>query len=147
MMEICAIIGLKQLETWPERPSARTKSAANLHEAMSGNQRHQDDQTAIEPDADLDVPSLILIKEGFGVPRNIVVKKLHEKGVMVRQYYEPCHQMPAYQYNPKYPCHVKLAVTEQIAEQVIALPVFDHMLPGDIAEIASALRSIQKENS
>ena len=146
MMEICAIIGLKQLETWPERTSARTESAASLHEAMSEIKGIK----AIKPPSN-QMPIWtyypILIKEGFGVPRNIVVKKLHEKGVMVRQYYEPCHQMPAYQYNPKYPCHVKLAVTEHIAEQVIALPVFDHMLPGDIAEIASALRSIQKENS
>ena len=145
MMELCAIIGMKQLETWPERKLARTVSVSALYEAM---EEIKGIGCIKPPSNQMPIWTYypILIKERFGVPRNIVVKKLHEKGIMVRKYYEPVHLQPAYQYNPKYPSgHVKLAVTEHIAEQVIALPLYDHMTVEEITEIASALRKIQKE--
>lgn len=144
MMEICAIIGLKQLETWPERKLARTESVANLHDAL---EEIKGIKTIKCPTNQMPIWTYypILIKEKFGVDRDTVIKKLHEKGVMVRKYYEPCHLMPAYKYNAKYPSHVKLAVTEYVADQVIALPVYDHMSDEEVKQIASALRSIQKE--
>lgn len=144
MMEVCAIIGLKQLETWPERILARTDSACGLHLALS---EIKGIKTVKCPSNQMPIWTYfpILIKEKFGVDRDTVVKKLHEKGIMVRTYYEPCHLMPAYKYNAKYPNHVKLAVTEYVAGQVIALPVYTDMKDEEIREIASAFLSIQKE--
>jgi dTDP-4-amino-4,6-dideoxyglucose len=145
MIEVCAIIGLKQLETWPERRLARSVAEAALHDTL---EEIRGIKLIKPPSNQMPIWTYmpILVTDNFGVPRDIVVKKLHEKGIMVRQYYEPCHLMPAYQYNPKYPSgHVKLAVTEHIAEQVIALPVYGDMKKKEINEISGALRSIQKE--
>jgi dTDP-4-amino-4,6-dideoxyglucose len=145
MMEICAIIGLKQLEGWPERIAQRSIAASALYEEL-------EDIKGIKlvkcPVKQMPIWTYmpIFIEDKFNVPRDTVVKKLHEKGIMVRKYYEPCHLQPAFQYNPKYPSgHVKLAVTEHIASQVIALPVYSDMKIEEIKEIAVALRSIQKE--
>jgi dTDP-4-amino-4,6-dideoxygalactose transaminase len=146
MIEICAIIGLKQLETWPERKLARSVAASALYEEL---EEIRGLKLVKCPSNQMPIWTYIpaLVKEKFGVDRDTVVKKLHEKGIMVRKYYEPCHQMPAFRFNPKYPNHVKLAVTEHVAEQVIALPLYSDMKPEEIKEIGDALRSIQKEFS
>lgn len=145
MQEVNAIIGLKQLETWPERLAKRTESVSRLYDALDEikglrafkPQPHQNPSWTYYP---------IFIEQAFGVPRNIVVSKLHERGIMVRKYYEPCHLQPAYMLNPKFQSgHVRLNVTEHLAEQVIAVMVYDKMTIEDIGQIASALRVIQKE--
>ncbi len=145
MTEVCAIIGIKQLETWQERKDSRSDSAAKL---ISGLEEIKGIGVFAPPQGQRPIWAYmpILIREKFGVPRDTVIKKLHEKVIMVRKYYEPCHLQPAFQYNPKYPSgHIKLAVTEHVAEQVIALPVYDDMKQEEIKAISSALRSIQKE--
>jgi len=143
MTEVCAIVGLKQLETWQDRSISRVNSATAL-------------RAALEDIKGIRIPKLqtghipiytyfpILIQQSFGLPRNIVVKKLHEKGIMVRQYYDPCHLSPAYSGN--YPSgYVRLPVTEHVAEQVIALPLYDEMSEAEIKQIASAFWSLQRE--
>jgi dTDP-4-amino-4,6-dideoxygalactose transaminase len=147
MTEICAIIGLKQLESWPERILNRLDGAAVIHDALGDIKGlHR----VLPPSNQMPIWTYypVLIEQSFGVPRNIVVKKLHERGIMVRQYYEPCHKQPAYMLNPKFPSgHVPLKVTEHVAEQVIALPVFDEMEEAESNQIATAFKEIQKEAS
>ena len=145
MPEICAIIGLKQLDGWPERKLKRELAASALYEALDGIKGLR---RIVPPSNQMPIWTYypVFIEQSFGVPRNIVAKKLHDRGIMVRQYYEPCHKQPAYMLNPKFPSgHVPLKVTEHVAEQVIALPVFDDYQDDETEQIASAFKAIQQE--
>ena len=145
MQEINAIIGLKQLETWSVRLIARTDSATGLRTALEDIKglRVFD---APENHNPVWTYQPVFIQHNFGASRDAVVKKLHDRGIMVRTYYEPCHQMPAYMLNPNFPSgHVPLRVTEHVAAQVIALPVYDDMTDDEIKQIASAFKAIQRD--
>jgi dTDP-4-amino-4,6-dideoxyglucose len=145
MTEICAIVGLKQLGKWPQRLASRAKSVARMHEALDSItgfrafEPHRMQSWTYYP---------VFIKPEFMVARDTVVEKLHERGIMVRKYYEPCHLQPAYLHNPKsLSSDLKLTVTEHVAAQIIALPVYDELTDGDAEQIAEAFKAIQRGES
>jgi dTDP-4-amino-4,6-dideoxygalactose transaminase len=90
----------------------------------------------------------VFIEPEFIVARDAVVDKLHERGIMVRKYYEPCHLQPGYLHNPKFASgNVRLIVTEHVSAQIIALPVYDELSDDDTKQIAKAFCAIQRGES
>lgn len=138
MLEICAIIGLKQLESWSQKVRWRMTFADELADAIA------------------DIPGVtviraphgqhpvwlyrpILIEDKFGLSRDAVVAELKKAGINTRTYYRPCHTLSCYYVGQSLP------VTEIIANKVIALPVYNNMQPDEIMMIADMLRKIQKD--
>jgi dTDP-4-amino-4,6-dideoxy-D-glucose transaminase len=69
--------------------------------------------------------------------RDVVLKRLHERGVMARKYYAPClHQTPAFQRYARGP----LPISEEIGRQIIALPCYSDITDGEMHTIVKAVQ-------
>lgn len=136
MLEICALIGLKQLETWDFRLQSRIGSAAKLRQALDGIEGLKV-YRAPENQQPTWVYQPVFIEPEFGKSRDEVVQQLRVKGIGVREYYPACHWMPIY--GP--PRH--LSVATKLALQVISLPVYDFMEDSEIDTIAKAFKEIR----
>jgi dTDP-4-amino-4,6-dideoxy-D-glucose transaminase len=136
MTEICAAVGLRQLEGWHQRVAARMDNANRLREALTGieglgvqrpNWPHQPVWT-YQP---------VFIEPEFGRSRLAVMAALLVRGIQTRAYYwPPCHKLTCYDRGESLP------VTERLAEQVLALPVYDSMSPEEIDHIAKTFKEI-----
>lgn len=144
MLEICAAIGLKQLEDWPHRLARRVEAAVRLRQALVDQslpglrvQRAPLGQSPVW----LHQP--VFIEPAFGLGRDAVMAALALKGIQTRPYYRACHQLACYTRMTTHAGPRHLPVTERLAAQVIALPVYDGMLDAEIAQIATAFRDIR----
>ena len=69
--------------------------------------------------------------------RDAVLKRLHERGVMARTYYAPClHQTPAFKRYARGP----LPISEEIGQQIIALPCYSDLTDGEMHTIVKAVQ-------
>jgi perosamine synthetase len=82
----------------------------------------------------------IRVTEGFGLSRDAVVQKLNEAGVGTGIYYPlPIHRQPFYKelgYDGSYP------VSEQLASEVISLPIHPSIMTKDLDFIADTIRGM-----
>ncbi len=83
---------------------------------------------------------IITIDAGaFGVERDLVAPALHAEGVPTRPYYAPpVHRQQAYAHVESAP----LPVTEQLAERVMALPIWSEMTTDQADGVCDALERI-----
>jgi dTDP-4-amino-4,6-dideoxyglucose len=136
MAEVNALIGLRNLETWQYRATARVESGIRLRRALDSVLGVK---TIIPPLGQSPIWTYqpIRVLPNFGKSRDQVAASLVEKGIGVRKYYTPCHMLSVYRKD-----HTRnLRVTEMIASQVIALPVYDEMMDTEIEQIVDALRA------
>ena len=69
--------------------------------------------------------------------RDVVLKRLHERGVLARKYYAPCiHQTPAFKRYARGP----LPISEAIGQQIIALPCYSDLTDGEMHTIVKAVQ-------
>lgn len=131
MTEICALIGLERLRTWPQDRAARVVAGQSMRAILS----HLEGIT---------LPSILSGSEPIwcympvildrGIDREAVIRHMAAAGVETRKYYLPCHREGS------------LPVTEDIAPRVLALPVYNHMGEDEIADICEALQgAVRKE--
>ena len=138
MMEISAIIGLKQLETFEERLSQRLDSSFRLEEALDGINGVRV-ITAPKGQSPVWTYRPILIDEDkFGKSRDQVASELHLAGIQVRKYYRACNKLKCF-----YPPSAILPVSEMIASQVISLPLYDNMSMDECQKISRSLKEIK----
>jgi dTDP-4-amino-4,6-dideoxyglucose len=137
MLEICALVGLRQLEHWIPRARLRADSAERLQKALMGIdglrvQQAPPGQTPIwtyQP---------VFIEPEFGRTRLAVMGALVARGIQPRAYYwPPCHKMACYDRGESLP------VTERLSSQVISLPVYDNMTDDEIGYIAQTFKEIR----
>jgi dTDP-4-amino-4,6-dideoxygalactose transaminase len=77
----------------------------------------------------------------FGCDRDEAADLLARRNLHVRKYYSPpCHRMSVYAAKRHQP---SLPVTERIAHNVIALPIYNDMGDEECAGIVEAFRRIQ----
>lgn len=140
MMEVCALIGLIQLERFGGIPPLRNTRAAQLRVALG---EVPGVRCIIAPKNQMPIwmmQPIMIDAEEFGMSRDDVVKALHRREIMVRKYYSPpCHLMEAYRTD------LQLPVTERAAREVIALPIYNDMKQSEVQQIADAIAEIQKE--
>jgi dTDP-4-amino-4,6-dideoxygalactose transaminase len=138
MQEINALIGLEQLKTWRDIPLVRSSSALDIAEII---QDVPGVKCIFGPDDQIPVWTYlpILIDEEFGMSRDDVMAALAKRWIMTRKYYEACHLNPVYAAE-----RTILPVTERVASQVIALPVYNDMTAAECERIAGAIREIQE---
>lgn len=138
--EISAALGRASLARLPETVAARRAAAAAYREAL------------------VDVPGLRFqaIPQGYGsswkdfcvavdaaeagLSRDMLRQRLAEASIETRAYYAPaCHQMEAFA-----SCATvgPLAITEQLAASLVALPMGPHVTPAVALDIADDIRRI-----
>lgn len=151
MMEICALIGLKQLETFDIRLASRVARASALRQALDGIEglRVQRAPAGQSPNWTYQP---VFVEPEFGKDRDTVVAESHKRDIMVRVYYPACHELACYSPMNKHMMGfpragnnpiARLSVTRRLASQVISVPVFDDMTDQEIDIIAKAFREIR----
>ena len=133
MMEVAALVGLERFKEW---------NATGYHQKRQykvGTYRYLLSEIpgviVINPPADqwpiwLYCP--ILVNN-----RDAVLKRLHERGVMARKYYAPClHQTPAFKRYARGP----LPISEEIGQQIIALPCYSDLTDDEMHTIVKAVQ-------
>lgn len=141
MAEANALVGLRNLDTWHYRATARVESAMRLRKALAGITGLRV-QKAPEGQSPIWTYQPVFVEPTFGKSRDEVVAGLRARGIGVRVYYRPCHELTCY--GLAYEVD-EFPVTERLASQVIALPVYDAMTATEIDQIAEAFRSIRCE--
>lgn len=139
MMEICALIGIEQLKTFPSAINTRRNAASKIAQGLSvfTGLRVPFDPPGQEP-VWLYLPVLV-DPEKFGADRDEVATMLADENLHVRKYYSPaCHQLSVYQqpFNPALP------VSEHVAKNVIALPIYNDMTNGECEGIVEAFKRV-----
>ncbi|BAI60968.1 putative aminotransferase [Methanocella paludicola SANAE] len=139
MTDIGAAIGLAQLKKIDAFNQKRIENAKYLTEKLSGT------KGIIPPTIKPGCKHVfhqytIRVTKDFGIPRDEVIQKLNQAGIGTGIYYPlPIHQQPFYKqlgYNGSYP------VAEQLAKEVISLPVHPSISKTDIDFIMDTIRSI-----
>lgn len=138
MMEICAFIGLKQLETWRETSEIRKAAAHIMRQGLDGIEGLR---VIKSPSGQKPIWTYVpvLIEKEFGMNRDAVADALIKSGVAVRKYYSACHKLSRYKGQD-----VHLPVTDRIASQVISLPLYNDMTDSEIEQVVEAVKSLQK---
>jgi dTDP-4-amino-4,6-dideoxygalactose transaminase len=133
MLEICGMIGVENLKDWP---SYRHKRTFACFEFLTYLRRIKGIRTIELTDGQW--PSWtylpILVTEDFGKSRDAVLAHLQEKNIMARKYYTACHMMKPFANGQRLP------ITERIASQAIALPIYPDMTGEEMEYIADALK-------
>lgn len=151
MMEVCALIGLKQLETFDFRIASRLSSATYLRASLDGIEGLRVYRAPVGQQP-VWTYQPVFIEPEFGPSRDDVVEKLKAKGIGVRVYYPACHLLQAYSPMSKHMLGftragsnpiARLSVTRRLASQVISLPIFDEMLDSEIEQIKNAFVDIR----
>lgn len=124
MMEVCAMIGVAQLDKLERDTANRRACVARLRDGLLkiDGLRVGTAPANVDP-IWLYLPVLIDV-ERFGIDRDVAADALAKQNLFVRKYYSPaCHEMPVYQAMQT----EALPVSERISSQVLALPIYNDM--------------------
>ncbi len=141
MTEICAAMGLVNLDSLPEVVNANHRNYEAYHAHLGGidglrvYRYPQDEQQNFQY-------IIVEVDESvIGVNRDQLVQILQAENVLARRYFYPgCHQMEPYRsYYPH--AGLLLPVTEQLTQRVMSLPNGTAVGPDDIAVIADIIRA------
>jgi dTDP-4-amino-4,6-dideoxygalactose transaminase len=140
MQEVNALIGLEQMKSLYKLLPARTAAQTALHAAL----HRIPGVTAIVPPVH-QVPIWtfypILIDEAeFGMSRDAVMAALERRAIMTRRYYPAMHLDESYTAE-----RISLPVTDRVASQVIALPIYNSMSSEECSRISDAIRESRHE--
>lgn len=138
MMEICALMGLAQLETFEQAAGTRRRAASRISAGLAGIPglsvgRAPPGQEPIW----LYLP-IVIAPEDFGCDRDELARRLDNENLRVRKYYSPaCHQLAVYR---EMRTQAVLPVAERLASSVLALPIYNTMTDEECDGIVEAVR-------
>lgn len=134
MIEVSALVGIENLKDWREYRHKRTLRAFTY-----GHRLNQIEGLRTTPTPQDQWPIWTympaFVEPEFGKTRDEVLAVLHSKNVMARKYYQACHLMKPYANGQRLP------VTEQLVEQVIALPFWADMTDDEMQRVIDAIEA------
>lgn len=132
MTEVCALVGLRNLEKIDVILSSRARSAARYVEFFAGLEAKGQLRT-MKVSADVHCPYLyfpiILNEEATGF-----VNYMQEKGIAVRRYYTANHELKFYRGRYR---HQDLAFTNAIQDRIVSLPLHTVMTDEEMGYLFS----------
>lgn len=138
MLEVCGIIGVEQLRGWPQRRHTRTMLAWNY-----GHRLKQIEGVRVPYLDDGQWPVWtyypVFIEPEFGRSRDEVFRFLWSRNIQARKYYTACHLLKPF-FNGQ-----RLPITEILASEVIALPLYSDMRDDEMDYIVEALSDAKRE--
>jgi dTDP-4-amino-4,6-dideoxy-D-glucose transaminase len=141
LTEICALIGLEQLKTFEVDAQRRRHAVVRIRQGIEHIPGLKLGSAPSNQEPVWLYLPVVIEAESFGVNRDDLAGLLAKEGLHVRKYYSPpCHRMTAYA-NAR---NQKLPITEQIATNVIALPVYNDMTEAECDGIVQAFLEIHR---
>ncbi len=123
MTDVQAAIGVEQLGVLPRWQERRTQLAAQYDAALAG------------------VPGLALPSRP-GISRDAVIDALTDRAIGTSVHFIPVHQLSGYRrvLGPE-ECR-SVPVTDQIAQELLSLPMYPALADADVTQVAEALRDV-----
>jgi dTDP-4-amino-4,6-dideoxygalactose transaminase len=141
MLEISAIIGIEQLKTFEHAIATRRQAVDRMRIRLSRIPGLFVGQEPAGVESNWLYLPVVVDAGKFGMDREALASALEQHNVFVRKYYSPpCHHMTAYSAQRE----VKLEVTERVAYNVIALPVYNDMTDEECDLIVSAIQCVRQ---
>jgi len=138
MQEINALVGLEALKVLPSYLTNRRFAASCLVEQLRYVPGVGCMKSPLGQSPSWCYYPIRIDEQSFGMSRDAVVTKLATRGIIVRKYYEACHLSDVYAEQ-----RTSLPVTEKVASQVIALPIYNNMTIAECERVTGAIRDIQ----
>ncbi|MBC9875795.1 DegT/DnrJ/EryC1/StrS family aminotransferase [Bradyrhizobium sp. INPA01-394B] len=141
MLEISALIGLEQLKTFELAVATRRRAVERMRIGLSRIPGLRVGREPAGVQANWLYLPVVVDADDFGLDREALASALETHNVFVRKYYSPpCHHMTAYSAQRE----VKLDVTERVAYNVIALPVYNDMTDEECDRIVAAIQRVRQ---
>ncbi|MBW7963034.1 DegT/DnrJ/EryC1/StrS aminotransferase family protein [Bradyrhizobium sp. BR 10261] len=142
MPEIAALIGLEQLKTFEQAIATRRHAVERMRTGLSKIPGLRVGQEPAGAQTNWLYLPVVVDARAFGLDRDALASALETHNVFVRKYYSPpCHHMTAYTTQKE----VNLPVTERVAYNVIALPVYNDMSDEECDLVVSAIRYARRQ--
>jgi dTDP-4-amino-4,6-dideoxy-D-glucose transaminase len=141
LTEICALIGLEQLNTFEADAQRRRHAVLRLRQGIENIPGLKVGSAPSNQESIWLYLPVVIEARSFGVNRDDLVCLFAKEGLHVRKYYSPpCHHMTAYARARDQ----KLPITEQTAANVIALPIYNDMTEEECDGIIQAFSDIHR---
>jgi dTDP-4-amino-4,6-dideoxyglucose len=141
LTEVCALIGLEQLKTFESAADRRRHAVHRMRRGLAQISGLTIGSALSNQDPIWLYLPVIIDADRFGMDRDRAAGLLERQGLCVRKYYSPpCHHMTAYSAARGQ----ALPVTERIAYNVLALPVYNDMTDEECDGIVLAFRRIHR---
>lgn len=141
MMEVCALIGLHELPNISWTSVARSDVVAKLRASLYSIPGVSFPAYPLSDQVPNWLYLPVFIDEPkFGMSRDDVAIALRKFDVHVRKYYTACHRLTCY----KSYAGCDLPVTDRMASNILAFPVYPDMTDSEIHQIAEAMRCLSE---
>jgi dTDP-4-amino-4,6-dideoxygalactose transaminase len=141
MLEMCAIIGIEQLKSFDNAAATRRRCAKRIGDGLADIKGVSIARAPAGQEPIWLYLPVIINPVLFGCDRDEATDLLARRNLHVRKYYNPpCHRMSVYSAMRGQP---SLPVTESIARNVIALPIYNDMSDAECAGIIETFRRTQ----
>jgi dTDP-4-amino-4,6-dideoxygalactose transaminase len=136
MMEICAIIGIEQLKWFDEAAANRRRCVQRMSDGLASIDGVSVGRAPVDQEPIWLYLPVMINPARLGCDRDQAAVSLARENLHVRKYYSPpCHRMSIYSGRR---CQPSLPVTERIARNVIALPIYNDMTADECDGIVEA---------
>jgi perosamine synthetase len=140
MSDITAALGIAQIKKLDKLAALRRQKAERLSARLSDI---HEIETPHPPDGFSHVYQMYTIRvRGGPARRDALLAYLAGKGIMSKVYFSPVHLTHFYKNILKYDC--RLPVTEQLAGEVLTLPLYPDLTEEDIAAVADNIANFFK---
>lgn len=144
MTDVEAAIGREQLKRLPDIVEARTRNAELLNDGLADIPGIRTQAITDKGHSAWHQYCMVVDEEQFGIGRDTLIEKMRESGVSTGVHYpRGLHQQPIF-----VEAHgaTQLPVTEQLANNIIALPVHQGLSKADVEQIVEAVRKAPSQN-
>jgi len=142
MMEICAILGIEQLKTFDKAAANRRRCVYRMGNGLASIDGLSVGRAPADQDPIWLYLPVVIKPTTFGCDRDHAAALLARENLHVRKYYSPpCHHMSIYSDGRR---QAVLPVSERIARNVLALPVYNDMTAAECDGIVEAFRQVRK---
>ena len=142
MMEICGILGIEQLKTFDKAAANRRRCVCRMSNGLASIDGLSVGRAPADQDPIWLYLPVVINPTTFGCDRDHAAALLARENLHVRKYYSPpCHHMSIYSDGRHQPV---LPVSERIARNVLALPVYNDMTAAECDGIVEAFRRVRK---
>jgi len=145
MSEVHALVGVESLRMLQNNVSERQKLVAQYRQQLAKVRGvHFQEVASSDTSSQKDV-SLRIVAREFGRTRDDVRAELTRAGIETRTYFDPpVHQQTAYR-QWRSSCEGKLPVTEQIATEVLNLPLYVGLTVADIRYVVGVIAACARQ--
>lgn len=139
LTEVCALVGLEQLKHYDQVVQLRVEIGRIYGDGLEGIRGITMGEVPHGSSSVWLYFPIILDPAEFGLTRDELAEALEYENIFVRKYFElPCHHLDAYKsLNTGYLKH-----TEEVAYNVVALPVYNNMTNQEAGVIVEAIQRI-----